>query len=67
MDGFEAAETDSERRQLCRRASKGGLDRESQTVVATDILIQQKGRGGEHVYLGFDEYLARPAPIVAVG
>lgn len=37
-------------------ASEGGFDRDSQTVIATDILIQQKGPGGERVHLGFDEY-----------
>ena len=33
-----------------------GFDRDSGTPVASEFIVQEKGPGGEHVHLGFDEY-----------
>lgn len=37
------------------KVSSDGFDRKSQTPVASEFVIEQKGPGGEHVHLGFDE------------
>lgn len=37
------------------QVSSSGYDRDSGTSVASEFIIQQKGPGGEHVHLGFDE------------
>lgn len=36
--------------------SSDGVHRDTGTPVASEFVIQQKGPGGEHVHLGFDEY-----------
>lgn len=36
--------------------SSDGYDRDSQTVIASEFIVQEKGPNGEHVHLGFDEY-----------
>lgn len=36
--------------------SSSGTNYDTGQEVASEFLIQQKGPGGEHVHLGFDEY-----------
>ena len=35
--------------------SSDGINRETGEAVASEFIIQQKGPGGEHVHLGFNE------------
>ena len=38
------------------KVSSEGFDRDTNTVVPSEFVIQQKGPDGAHIHIGFDEF-----------